>query len=118
MALRPPPRAPPYKDYEELIEELTGQFNVVDADGTTKKPPSSAESDWSAAEIQMWFASGGAICPPDDPKMRAKSSALAAKSDFRSPAEVEADQKVKQAQDAARKAPWFSQLTEKDMKLR
>ena len=42
----------------------------------------------------MWFASGGAIEPPEDPKLRAK--AAAAKAEVRSAADIDADARVKE----------------------
>ena len=115
MALRPPPRAAPYTDYEELLEELSSQFNVFGNDGERKYPPDAAKTEWTAAELQMWFASGGAIEPSDNPKMRAAAAALSNSQDLRSPAEIEAEQRVKDAQAAARNAPYFSKLNATDV---
>ena len=114
-SLRPPPRGPPFTDYDELVEELSGQFHVVALDGSEKRPPEKAKSDWTASELQMWFASGGMIEPAENPKMRAMAAKLAASQDIRSPAEVEAEQRVKALQEAARKASWFSLLTAQDI---
>ena len=109
MALRPPPRAPPFSDYDDVVAALYTEFNA------TSKPPSPAESDWTYAEIQMWFASGGMIFPPDDPKMRAAAKKQSQKTDLRSPAEIQAEQQVKEVQKAARQAVWFKELTEQDI---
>ena len=106
MPLRPPPRAPPFVDYDELIADFSSQFNVLAPDGTPMVPPEAAKAEWSESEIQFWFASGGAIEPSPDPKMRAASAALNAKAAaaIKSPAQIEAEQRVKEAGEAAKKA--------------
>ena len=117
MPLRPPPRAPPFVDYDELIADFSSQFNVLAPDGTPMVPPEAAKAEWSESEIQFWFASAGAIEPSPDPKMRAASAALNAKAAaaIKSPAQIEAEQRVKEAGEAAKKAPYFKLLTEKDI---
>jgi acyl-coenzyme A thioesterase PaaI-like protein len=114
MALRAPPRSPPFTDYDDMVDELSKQFNVFGPDGEPMKPPKHAAEQWTAPEIQMWFASGGAIEPPDDPKLRA--AAAACKADIRSAEDIEAEARVKEAQKAARQAPYFKNLTDRDIK--
>ena len=92
MALRAPPRSSPFTDYDDMVDELSKQFNVFGPDGEPMKPPKHAAEQWTAPEIQMWFASGGAIEPPDDPKLRA--AAAACKADIRSAEEIEAEARV------------------------
>ena len=52
--MRPPPRGEPFTDFDELAEELAAQFN-----GDATALPDEAKSEWSEAELQMFFASGG-----------------------------------------------------------
>ena len=40
MALRPPPRAPPFTDFDELIVEMKSQFNIE------VEIPEKAKSEW------------------------------------------------------------------------
>ena len=88
MTIRPPPRGPPLQTM--IPWSKLSQFNV-DRD-ETKVPPEC--QNWTASELQMWFASGGAIEPPEDPKLRAK--AAAAKAEVRSAADIDADARVKE----------------------
>ena len=77
-----------------MVEQLSSQFNVIDSDGKPQLPPERAREQWTASELQMWFASGGAIEPPEDPKLRAK--AAAAKAEVRNAADIDADARVKE----------------------
>ena len=113
MALRAPPRSPPFTDYDDFIDELSKQFNVFGPDGERTFPPEEAKIGWAETEIQMWFASGGMIAPPDDPKLRQQMAAM--KTDIRSPQEIEAANRVKDAQKAAREASWFKELKDVDI---
>ena len=117
MALRPPPRAPPYSDYDDLISELSSQFNVLNPDGSKMVPPEVAQAQWTEPEIQMWFASGGQIAPADDPKLRAAALEMAKRDDanLKSPAQIEAEMRIKEAAEAAKTAPYFKLLTERDL---
>ena len=67
--MRPPPRGEPFTDFDELAEELAAQFN---GDATTL--PDEAKSEWSEAELQMFFASGG---PHSTPCRLARHTSLA-----------------------------------------
>mmetsp|Transcript_2453 Transcript_2453/g.8516 ORF Transcript_2453/g.8516 Transcript_2453/m.8516 type:complete len:425 (+) Transcript_2453:56-1330(+) len=107
--MRPPPRGEPFTDFDELAEELAAQFN-----GDATALPDEAKSEWSEAELQMFFASGGQITPPPNPKLRAAARELEAKHDLRSPAQIEADAALELAREAAQKAPWWEKVTELD----
>ena len=62
----------------------------------------------------MWYASGGVISPPDDPKIRKMAAELAQRQDLRSTLEKHEDEMVKQARKAAEAAPWFEKMTALD----
>lgn len=118
MPMRPPPRSPPFTDYDDLITELSEQFNVFESDGFTRKhPPPSAQAEWTEAEVQMWYASGGMICPVVDPKLRLQAEKMfsAQGSALKSPQQVAAEEVLKEAAEAARKAPYFRLLTARDL---
>ena len=113
--LRKPPRAPPYTDFDDFVEDMCSQFNVIDpATGQSMKPPERAAEQWTESEIQMWFASGGQIAPSEDPKMRAAANKMSKSVDIKSPAQLQAEQMIKDARAAAMKAPYFSKLSERD----
>ena len=114
MALRPPPRAPPFTDFDEEVEEMRNNFVVLASDGSPLPLPDDAAQMWTRDELSMWFASGGMIAPPDDPKLRAAAAKM--RNVVKSAAEMEADARVKDAQRAARQAPYFSKLSETDIK--
>ena len=104
MALRPPPRAPPYTDYDDFIESMHNQFNLLDeVTGLPRKLPEVAASDWTQDEIQMYFASGGAMAPIEDPKLRAAAKAMskATGGAIQSPAQLEAKERIKLAAGAS-----------------
>lgn len=109
MALRPPPRAPPFDDFDEHVAELKSQFNGIEID-----MPEAAKSLWTESELQMCFASSGLIRPPDDPKLRALADKQNAKTDMRSLAERDSDKKLEEAKMAAMNAPWWEQVTQLD----
>ena len=102
MALRPAPRTAPFTDFEETLAELSKEFNV---DVSTL--PAEAKAEWSESELQMWFASGGVICPPSNPKLRASAQKLQETCDLRSTEQKDADQKLDLVREAAMKAPWW-----------
>ena len=111
--MRKPPRAAPYEDWEELVQSLSSQFNG-EVLGLDEKIPDDAKQLWTEPELQMYYASGGMILPPDDPKLRAAAAKASASMDLRSNAQIDADEMLKKAQDAARNAPWWAKVSELD----
>ena len=79
MAFRPAPRSAPFDDFEERAAELADEFN----NDVSILPPQ-AKEQWSESELQMFFASGGQISPPDNPKLRALAEKQNKKTDLRS----------------------------------
>jgi len=118
-AMRPPPRAPPHTDYEELCDDLAKQFIVRGPNGLPQRPPPQAAAEWAEHEIQMWFASGGTIEPPDNPQMRKQAAAAAALAT--SPAQQAVQDHLKAVARAARKAvavrkaPYLDLLKRRDL---
>lgn len=102
MALRAPPRAPPFSDYDALVSDLSSRFHAMPL-------PDEARTHWTASEIDMWFQSGGAIAPAADPKARAQAEQMG------TTREPSAGDKVAEAESAAKRAPWFSKLTKQDV---
>ena len=114
MPLRAPPRTPPFEDFDELVADLSTQFNA--ADPVTNEPmvlPEAARAEWTADELHMWYASGGMIAPPDNPKLRAAAAAMD-RQGMKAAAQMERDEILMRADEAARKAPWLSKLDERD----
>lgn len=62
----------------------------------------------------MWFASGGVIEPPSDPKLRAQVQSFNSKTDLRSTDERFDDELVQKTREAAMQAPWWEKVSELD----
>lgn len=111
MAMRPPPRSAPFTDWEDVVATHIRDFN---GQAAAAKLPESAKELWSEQELQLFFASGGAIMPLSDPKQRAAAAQMTAKADLRSQAQKDEDMLIEQAREAAQKAPWWAQVSDLD----
>lgn len=105
--MRAPPRAAPFDDFNEVASKLAEEFN-----NELSILPDEAKQMWTEPELQTFFASGGLLRPPDNPKLRA--AAAKAASEVKSASQLAEEADVLERQKAAMSLPWCAKLTELD----
>ena len=89
----------------QLVAKLESEF------ATDSAPlPEAARHDWSAAELRMWFASGGELEPPVNAQLRRAACEMSERSDLRTAHELHEDCDATLTRVSAMQAPWWLSL--------
>ena len=107
--MRPPPRTPPFDDFNAVASKLAEEFN-----NDVSILPEQAKQMWTEPELQTFFASGGLLCPPDNPKLRAAAEKQAKEANVKSASQIAEEARLQEMQKAAMNLPWVSKLTDLD----
>ena len=92
--------------FAQLVAKLEGEFATDPA-----RLPEAARHDWSAAELRMWFASGGELEPPENAQLRRAACKMSERSDLRTAHELQEDCDATLTRVAAMQAPWWDKVS-------